>query len=558
MRLSFSTLGCPSWSLARVLDAAGRPRLRRRRAPVPRGRRRAVGTAGALGLGSRRDDAPARRRGPRGPLRRHALLLPSPRPRARAAPPSTRPRGRRRWRRPSAPRASACSAIGCSQAPTSPRPAAGSPSRSRRCATACAARGVEVWLETHGDFATATAARSLLEQAGGEGLGLVWDPANAFSEFGEQPEAAAVALGPFVCHVHLKDVRRPVDGQVRWPPALPGRGDFPAARVLEWLMRAGGTAGCRSSGRSAGTRRSRSRRSRCRASSAGPRTSCAGGAPQSARAARVLACGRLRVEVFPSRPIDGARRGPHRRRGHPQPPRARGAGRRHLRFRALPERVPRRAAAGARDRLAEAAPPFISTVRRHRPPTTRLLPRFLVDRLFDRVGSQHSTASTDEAKVLGEECARFAALLRRQPPALTVLGIGENGHLAFIDPPVCDFAERADVRVVELDEPCRRQQVNDGCFPQPRRGPAHGALPHRSIVDGGAAGRGHRPRPGQASRDRGRGPGPGHDRLPRVDPASAPRRHALPRRGLGRRARRREGLLKVTGVTADSSRRTSF
>ena len=52
-----------------------------------------------------------------------------------------------------------------------------------------------------------------------------------------------------------------------------------------------------------------------------------------------------------------------------------------------------------------------------------------------------------------------------QAPGLAILGIGENGHLAFIDPPVCDFAERADVRVVELDEACRRQQVNDGCFP---------------------------------------------------------------------------------------------
>ncbi len=122
--------------------------------------------------------------------------------------------------------------------PTSLRPAAGSPSRSRRCATACGGTGVEVWLETHGDFATATAARSLLEQAGGEGLGLVWDPANAFSEFGEEPEAAAGALGPLVRHVHLKDVRRPVDGRVPWPPVLPGTGDFPGARVLAWLVRA--------------------------------------------------------------------------------------------------------------------------------------------------------------------------------------------------------------------------------------------------------------------------------------------------------------------------------
>ena len=62
------------------------------------------------------------------------------------------------------------------------------------------------------------------------------------------------------------------------------------------------------------------------------------------------------------------------------------------------------------------------------------------------------------------ECARYAALLREAQPGLVVLGIGENGHLAFIDPPVCDFAEPRDVRVVELDEACRRQQVHDGAF----------------------------------------------------------------------------------------------
>ncbi|HEY3119037.1 MAG TPA: glucosamine-6-phosphate deaminase, partial [Vicinamibacteria bacterium] len=42
--------------------------------------------------------------------------------------------------------------------------------------------------------------------------------------------------------------------------------------------------------------------------------------------------------------------------------------------------------------------------------------------------------------------------------------IGENGHLAFIDPPCCDFREPLDVRVVTLDEACRGQQVHDGSF----------------------------------------------------------------------------------------------
>jgi glucosamine-6-phosphate deaminase len=64
-----------------------------------------------------------------------------------------------------------------------------------------------------------------------------------------------------------------------------------------------------------------------------------------------------------------------------------------------------------------------------------------------------------------DECARYAGLLRQHPLDLCCLGIGENGHLAFNDPPVADFADPLDVKVVELDAGCRRQQVNEGHFP---------------------------------------------------------------------------------------------
>ena len=62
------------------------------------------------------------------------------------------------------------------------------------------------------------------------------------------------------------------------------------------------------------------------------------------------------------------------------------------------------------------------------------------------------------------ECRRYAGLLRRHPLDLCCLGIGENGHLAFNDPPVADFDDPLDVKVVELDAACRRQQVNEGHF----------------------------------------------------------------------------------------------
>ncbi len=55
-------------------------------------------------------------------------------------------------------------------------------------------------------------------------------------------------------------------------------------------------------------------------------------------------------------------------------------------------------------------------------------------------------------------------LLQDQPLDLCCLGIGENGHLAFNDPPVADFDDPLDVKVVELDRACRLQQVNEGHF----------------------------------------------------------------------------------------------
>lgn len=62
-------------------------------------------------------------------------------------------------------------------------------------------------------------------------------------------------------------------------------------------------------------------------------------------------------------------------------------------------------------------------------------------------------------------CARYTALLSEKPIDLICMGIGENGHIAFNDPPVADFEDPSLIKVVELDDACRNQQVNDGCFP---------------------------------------------------------------------------------------------
>lgn len=63
------------------------------------------------------------------------------------------------------------------------------------------------------------------------------------------------------------------------------------------------------------------------------------------------------------------------------------------------------------------------------------------------------------------ECRRYEELLRKHPTDIVMMGVGENGHIAFNDPPVADFQDPHLLKVVELEERCRMQQVHDGCFP---------------------------------------------------------------------------------------------
>lgn len=63
-----------------------------------------------------------------------------------------------------------------------------------------------------------------------------------------------------------------------------------------------------------------------------------------------------------------------------------------------------------------------------------------------------------------KEAARYEKLLGDNAPDVVVMGIGENGHIAFNDPPVADFKDARGAKVVKLDEVCRNQQVHDGCF----------------------------------------------------------------------------------------------
>ena len=78
-----------------------------------------------------------------------------------------------------------------------------------------------------------------------------------------------------------------------------------------------------------------------------------------------------------------------------------------------------------------------------------------------------------DARDADAECERYSALLRENPVDIVVLGIGENGHIAFNDPPFADFEDKKLVKTVKLDEVCRNQQVNDGCFAKIDDVPTH-------------------------------------------------------------------------------------
>lgn len=90
--------------------------------------------------------------------------------------------------------------------------------------------------------------------------------------------------------------------------------------------------------------------------------------------------------------------------------------------------------------------------------------RFLKEHLFSLVSFQRVDTIDISAKDAQKECERYADLLKQYPTDIVVLGIGENGHIAFNDPPVADFNDPKAVKPVALDEICRNQQVNDGCF----------------------------------------------------------------------------------------------
>lgn len=89
---------------------------------------------------------------------------------------------------------------------------------------------------------------------------------------------------------------------------------------------------------------------------------------------------------------------------------------------------------------------------------------FLKEHIFGKVPFKSVNYIDVTAADPEKEAARYGKLLEENPTDIVVLGIGENGHIAFNDPGVADFNDEKKAKTVLLDEVCRNQQVNDGCF----------------------------------------------------------------------------------------------
>ena len=88
--------------------------------------------------------------------------------------------------------------------------------------------GVEVWLETHGDFASSTETMAILDKSNVSNVGIIWDPANCLIESGEGSLDGATRVSSRLRHVHIKDL---VQKGSSWSPVLTGEGSFPLSEL---------------------------------------------------------------------------------------------------------------------------------------------------------------------------------------------------------------------------------------------------------------------------------------------------------------------------------------
>lgn len=98
----------------------------------------------------------------------------------------------------------------------------------------------------------------------------------------------------------------------------------------------------------------------------------------------------------------------------------------------------------------------------HHPSSFRL---WIRTRIEDKVHPDISHYIQGDAPDLDAEMTRYTHLLNDRPIDVAFVGFGENGHIAFNDPPVADFHDPLTMKRITLDEACRRQQAGEGHFP---------------------------------------------------------------------------------------------
>jgi len=100
-------------------------------------------------------------------------------------------------------------------------------------------------------------------------------------------------------------------------------------------------------------------------------------------------------------------------------------------------------------------------------------PNFLQRHLLDYIEPRAFYPVRAPAEETEAACREYEELLRAHPADLCAMGIGENGHIAFNDPPFADFDDPLWVKVVKLDERSRQQQVGEGHFASLDEVPTH-------------------------------------------------------------------------------------
>lgn len=91
--------------------------------------------------------------------------------------------------------------------------------------------------------------------------------------------------------------------------------------------------------------------------------------------------------------------------------------------------------------------------------------KYLKERILDEVKPYQVNYIHGDAKDIEREIARYEELLKAAKIDVACIGIGENGHIAFNDPEVADFNDPQLVKIVQLDDVSRRQQLGEGWFP---------------------------------------------------------------------------------------------